>query len=89
MTTNVNTVVNNEKQYVTWQGQGMTMEHGKHGTGLGLRQTETTGSKHNMPTGNLCSKPDLFAVVLRVRIISCHSNKLAVFRIGNFACSEG
>ena len=42
-----------------------------------------------MPSVNPYSKPDLFAVVLRVRIISCHSNKLAVFRIGNLVCSEG
>ena len=42
-----------------------------------------------MPSVNLRSKPDLFAVVSRARIISCHSNKPAAFRIGNLTCNEG
>ena len=42
-----------------------------------------------MPSVNLRSKPDLFAVVLRARIIGCHSNKPAAFRIGNLTCDEG
>ena len=35
-----------------------------------------------MTSVDLRSKPDLFAVVLRAQIISCHSNKPALLGLG-------